>query len=303
MFRIISKIIMEIEMKHFRNICLIKLLVFILFACGDPEVSITNSNFEEKIVVEGYLYPGEPINNIKLTRNFALNQSVDPSQVILTPSQNSVSIRINDVSLDYDVQTGTYFTNHFIPDYKTTYKLEVNATIDGKELYTSCTTVTPAKGFNVVNRDLGIIKYREIEPIIEFNPSPGTDFYAFSYRAENASVENFIYDNPYLPDLKPEDIEDEFDAFLYQLDLMINVDSYGVETIKHKLSGLDMWFYSEYSVIVYAGDQNFRDYTLTVKNVQEPDGNFVEPEFYFEGDGIGIFGSAIREEVRFTLVK
>ncbi len=288
-------------MKH--RILLMVAAAAFLVGCGDPDIDITNSEYEEKIVVEGYLYPTKAVRNIKLTRNFELNTLVDPSEVILTPSNNKVVASINDAPLVFDSRTGTYFTDDFIPEYNKAYRLKVSAEIDGQELYTECETITPAEGFKVINKNLGTIKYREGDPVIEFNTSPGTDFYAFSYRAENATVENFIYDNPYVPDLKPEDIEEDFDDFLYQLDLMINVESDRDETIKHKLSGLDMWFYSDYTVIVYAGDQNFRDYTLTVKNVQEPDGNFVEPEFYFEGDGIGIFGSAITDEVKFNLVK
>jgi hypothetical protein len=53
---------------------------------------------------------------------------------------------------------------------------------------------------------------------------------------------------------------------------------------------------------VYAGDNNFKDYVLTVSNVQQPDGNFIEPRMYLTGDGIGIFGSAIRDTVTFNLV-
>jgi len=275
----------------------------IMIGCGEPGVDVTNSQYEEKIVVEGFLYPTKSVRDIKLTRNFALNTEIDPNEIILTPSNNNVNATINDVQLFYESQSGTYFSDELIPDYNTEYTLKVSAIIDGIELYAESTTITPEQGFKVINNDLGIIKYRQDDPIIEFNTSPGTDFYAFSYRAENATVENFIYDNPFVPDLKPEDIEKDFNDFLYQLDLIINVESESNKTIQHKLSGLDMWFYSDYSVIVYAGDQNFRDYALTVKDVQEADGNFVEPQFYFKGDGIGIFGSAIKEVVTFTLTK
>ena len=58
-----------------------------------------------------------------------------------------------------------------------------------------------------------------------------------------------------------------------------------------------MWFYSEYEITVYAADRNYSSFLQTFDEVQEEDGNFHEPVFSIEGEGIGVFGSYIRDRV------
>ncbi len=62
-------------------------------------------------------------------------------------------------------------------------------------------------------------------------------------------------------------------------------------------------FYGTYTVVAYTCDQNFKDFLLTAPNVQEVDGNFHEPVETFQGDSIGVFGSATTDTLRFTLTK
>lgn len=282
---------------------IIVLTGLLLTYCGDPGVDISGESYNRKIVVEAYLYPEKPVSEIKLMRNYELNTQVDLNDLNLTPELNDVQAKINGIDLYYNEETGTYYNDDLIAGYNESYTLEVSANIDGEDLYTSSTTLTPQKGFAVVREDLGILKYRQDTPLLEFKASPGTDFYAFSIVPQNANPDNFIYDNPYFTDITREDLEDNFDSYYYQSQFMINVNSHTNETITYEISELDTWFYTNYEVIMYAGDKNFKDYALTVDNVQEPDGNFIEPAFHFDGDGIGIFGSAIKEKVYFNLVR
>ncbi len=64
-----------------------------------------------------------------------------------------------------------------------------------------------------------------------------------------------------------------------------------------------MWFYGQYRIIAYAGDENMKNYYLTHANVAEMDGNLHEPVFNIDGDGIGIFGSAIADTLYFTVLQ
>jgi hypothetical protein len=276
--------------------------VFILLAsCGDPQVDITGVGYQSKIVVQGYVYPNEEIKNVRITRNFPLETTINPEDMILTPSKNSVEIKVNGTALQFDPQTQTYFTNAITANYGETYLLEVSAIIDGEQLQTTSSTTVPLEGFLLLSNDLGTIIYRT--PVeFQFTPSPGTDFYAFSIIPDSASVDNFIYDNPFFPSLEPKDVEDDLNSFRFQFDLLINVDSSPGSIRDYEILGLDTWFYSTYKVIVYAGDKNFKDYVLTASNVQQFDGNFIDPRMYFEGDGIGVFGSAIRDTLTFNLI-
>ena len=288
-------------MKFIKNIIIVFTAVF-LSSCGDPLVEIENVKYEPKITVEAYLYPGEEVNNIKLLSNFPLETTIDSANLILTPNKNFVVATINGIPLLYDEVKKHYYNNSLIIEHAKKYKLEVNAVINGKQLYTESETETPKEGFKIIEKNLGDVKYIQQKAEIKFNPAPGTGFYAFSVRAENATVDNFIYNNPFIPNLERKDIEENFNDYLYQLNLIININSTPGTVIDYEVLELDTWFYTNYKVIVYGGDENFKDYVLTVNRVQQPDGNFIEPAFHFKGDGIGIFGSAVKDTVTFNLI-
>lgn len=285
-----------------KNIIILLLAGIFLTACGNPVLDLEEIAYEPKITVEGYVYPGEEISGILLTKNFPLETFIDTAGIVLTPANNNVEGNINGVPLQYDELTRSYFCE-LVPDYSSTYTLTVSAVIDGQTLSASSTTVTPAPGFDLSINDLGDIVYRSKNPEVEFTPSPGTGFYAFSIRADVAGLDNFIYDNPYFPDLSRKDVEDNINGYIFQYGLMLNVDSYTENKLKYDILGLNTWFYSRYTVIVYAADNNFKDYLLTSKDVQQIDGNFVEPKFHFTGDGIGVFGSAIKDTLTFNLLE
>ncbi|MBI2419393.1 MAG: hypothetical protein HYV28_16140, partial [Ignavibacteriales bacterium] len=52
----------------------------------------------------------------------------------------------------------------------------------------------------------------------------------------------------------------------------------------------------------FAGDLNFKNYLLSADS-QEPDGNFHEPVQIFTGDGIGVFASAVKDTLVFSIIK
>lgn len=282
-------------------IMIIPLLVFT--SCGSPNVDITSSSYSPKIVVEGYLFCNETVKDFRLTRNFRLNNQLEGGSLILTPSQNDVVITINGIPLTYDESKKTYYNSNLKIEYGRTYKLDVSANIDGNQLHTTSITTTPQKGFSIINKDLGSIKYRLAKPTIQFTPSPGTNLYAFSIMPDSASLRNFIYDNPYEPNKDTTDLVKDFNSYRFQYEVIKDINSNSSSTFQYSVEGYDSWFYGSYTVTVYAGDSNFGYYLLTANNVKEMDGNFHEPIQIFEGDGIGVFGSAIKETVKFSLIK
>lgn len=281
---------------------IVLLLIIGLTSCGDPIVEITNQ-YEPKIAVSAYLYPEKPVEGIRIMRNFQISGDIDSSSIFLNPITNNVSASINDVPLQFDLTTFTYYSNVLQIDYNKEYTLKISAIVDGKQLYTESKTVTPAKGFSVINKDLGEIKYRAKSPILQFTTSPNIGFYAFSINAVDASVDNFIYNNPYEPNKKPNEVEDNFNAYRFQMNMVLNVNMAPSDIYNYEIIGLDTWFYGNYEVVVYAGNENFEDFVLTSGSVQEFDGNFHEPKLYFDGDGIGVFAGAIADTVKFKLVQ
>jgi hypothetical protein len=292
----------EVLMKKLNEIIII-LSSIILMECGNPGVNLSDAAYEPKITVEAYLYGGETVNNIRLTRNFALGAPINPDQFYLTPNNNKVTITINGINLNYDQRANTYYNSQLTVDFNKAYTLEVFAVIDGKSLHTTSVTTTPQKGFSVFNKNLGRFKYNSDSITVKFNPSPGTDFYVFSIVADTSNTSNFIYNNLFRHNIDSSEVADNIARYKYQEGIMNNLNSFSGTVYSFTLNERDTWFYGSYTLVAYAGDQNFKDYFLTAPNVQEFDGNFHEPISIFNGDGIGVFASAIRNTIKFSIVK
>jgi hypothetical protein len=277
-------------------------LILVIPGCGKPGVDINNSPYNPKITVEGYLYPGQAVSGIKLMRNFPLGNSINVNDLYLTPAGNSLTATINGNVLTFDPKTQTYFNDQIMVDYGKPYTLEVFATIDGAKLHTTSTTITPLKGFSVLNHNLGNFNYGD-SIYVKYVPSPGTGFYSFSIVPDTASTANFIYNNNLRRKLTPTDVANDLNQYEFRYGNVNNIDSYSNLTYSFFITSRNTWFYSSYTVVAYACDENFKDYLLTSPSVQEIDGNFHEPIETFQGDGIGVFGSAISDTVKFSIIK
>jgi hypothetical protein len=295
-----------IELRFFMkkiNIIILALSSIIFMECGRPGVNINDAGYEPKIAVEGYLYCGETIKDIRLSRNYAIGVPIDSSSLYLTPSGNNVIITINGVPLYFDQSTNTYFNRQVTVDFNKTYTLAVSAIVDGQNLQTTSTTTTPQKGFAVFNNNLGQFTYDGNPITVNFKTSPGTDFYVFSIVPDTASTANFIYNNVLRKNIDSSDVVSNFNDFKFRDGILDNINSNAGIDYSFTLQLQDTWFYSSYTIIAYAGDTNFKDYFLTAPNVEEFDGNFHEPIQIFTGAGIGVFASAIRDTVKFSIVR
>ncbi|MGE5681075.1 MAG: DUF4249 family protein [Bacillota bacterium] len=281
-------------------------LAMILSSCGEGTVDVTEAKYEPKIVMDGYIYPSRKVENIKLTRNFPLNQAIEASQIVLSNADVYLTDLSGGVSykLSYNPEKFSYeyLGNDLIIKEGKTYKLSVKAVVDGKSLEASSTTTVPLSGLMIKEKYLAPMKYRERDADgkiknfqINFVPSENCDFYAVSIVPQQADLNSFIYDNAYF---KPDssNIRDNFDNYKYQFRWIQNVNPKAPGT-DYRIEWFDLWFYGQYKVIVYAADKNFADYVVTNKSVQEMDGNFHEPKLHIDGQGIGVFGSAIADTV------
>lgn len=288
--------------------------VVMLISCGEPTVNIGPDIYSPKIVIEGYLIPEKKVENIRITRNFPLNTTPNPGSIILSNAVvKLIDLQTNkEYQLEYNPSKYSfeYNKNDLVIDYDKSYKLIVSAYVDSKKLEASSITKTPKKGFKILREEsiLDSLKYRETDDKgeiknfeITFSPSNGTTFYLFSIVALDADTSTFIFDNPYF-EIDKNDLKKNFDYYKYQLKWLQNINS-SIEKINFKIDWLDTWFYGNYRVIVYAGDENFRQFVLTYRNVQEIDGNFHDPRLNINGDGIGVFGSYIADTVYFKILK
>lgn len=301
-------------MKKRNKYLVLVLSALFIYSCGENSVEIGENTYQPKIVIEGYLYPGQKVENIRITRNFPLNTTPDIKLLFLS----NADVRIIDLEsfkeyrLEYNPQKFSYEYNgtDLKIDFEKSYRLDVKATVENKFLSASSVTKVPARGFRIIDEEsiLDSLKYRQrnsngnVEQFkIVFSPSPGNSFYSLSIVALDAKPDNFIYDNAYF-EIKTEDLLKDFDRYRYQSKWLQNVKS-DEPKIEYKIEWLDTWFYGNYRVITYAGDENYRLFFLTYRNVQEFDGNFHEPRLNIDGDGIGVFCSVIADTVYFKVLK
>jgi len=289
-----------------RNIIFILAGGLLIFSCGKTTITIDESTYEPKIVIIGYLYPQTPVTNIKITRNFPIGTIIEKDEVPLS----NADVRLTDLTenktyilLYNDIES--YFEypgDDLIIDYGNSYELNVNAFIDGQNLLASSVTTIPDKGLQI-NRDesiYGNLFYRQedetgtvISPRVAYEQSPETSFYLLSISSVEASIESFIYENPF-----GFDIQDALDGgakienFQYRA-RWTRPENTGDGFSVIEINWFQIWFYGYYRLLLYAGDQNFYHFYNTHRNVQDIDGNLHEPVFDIDGDGIGVFGSAV----------
>ena len=193
-------------------------------------------------------------------------------------------------------------------DYGKSYTLDVTTEVDGRQLSARSTTTVPNAGFSISNINTTSMKFAQQDPNgdfasfkLEIERAPGTNFYLAETRPLDISFDNFIT-NHLFGELTHEDYDDNFDDFESSEYWIQNTPTTaGKSTLN--IFMFDLFFYSQYRVVVFAADDNYREYLQTFNNTQEPDGNFHAARFNFEGDGIGVFGSVVTDTVYFEVTR
>ncbi len=279
-----------------------------LLACGEGKVTINESSYQPKIVIQGTLIPGQ-LARVKLRRNFPLNAVIDTGDILLRNAQARIAdAEGNEFELQFNSASGYYESPQLLVENGRTYILQVDATIDGKDLSANSTTKVPLPGFKILEHKsrLGSTGYRQEDDLgnlenlnIVFERSPDTDYYAASINALNADRSTFIYENVFVDlDSEDVDVEDFKNTFTWIQDAPLEPGESKIDIFSFLT-----WFYSPYQVIVYAADKNFKDFLSTNEQIQEIDGNFHEPAFHINGNGIGLFGSAVVDTAYFEIVR
>ncbi len=197
-------------------------------------------------------------------------------------------------------------------DYGKIYRLDISANIDNSDLLASSTTTVPEKGLEI-DRDnsiFGDLFYREtdetgklITPQVAYKQSENSAFYLLSISALDADIHTFIYENPFGLDINDVLEQDgKIENFQYRARWTRPENQNGGFSIM-EISWFQIWFYGPYRLVLYAGDENFYHFYNTHRNVQNIDGNLHEPIFHIDGDGIGVFGSAVIDTLSLNILK
>ena len=281
--------------------------LWLVLGCGKGTVDLTGVTYVSKIVVDGTLMPGKPVGDIRLMRNVPLGASVDSESIVLSGAQASITDGAGTAyPLTYNPATYSFENLVITVRYGATYRLDVTAEIDGVTHLAWATTTVPDSGFALLlaKSRLDTLAYRQRDEAgnilsfqVTFERIPDHEFYALSVAALDADTSTFIYDNAFY-DFDAQDVIDYFDELAYGFNWIQNAPP-GPGESDMEVFWFHANFYGHYRGVVYAGDKNFRDFFVTQQNVQEIDGNFHEPTMHVEGDGIGVFGSALADTVYF----
>ena len=285
---------------------ILTLFAALLCACGEGVVKIEPEQYEPKIAIEGFLYPGQPVSDIYIWRNFPVDADLTTLNPVLPDAQATITDLQTDniYPLSFNPFDGTFFYNGLDLEIQAaqSYRLDVSATVNNQQLQAHATTTVPQTGLHIVDINYDSLRYRQkdsadniVDFLIDFQRSPGTTNYIAAVTALEADTGNFIYDNPF-EDVDAEDVRDDLENWRFDSEWIQDTPATaGRSTLQ--LFWFDFWFYSDYQIVLFAADQNYADFLRTYDDVFEDDGNLHAPVFNIEGDGIGIFGSAITDTV------
>jgi hypothetical protein len=197
-------------------------------------------------------------------------------------------------------------------EHNQSYRLDVTATIDGKQLSATSTTTVPGDGMSVLEDEslLGEMVYRQkdingelVSPVVAFSQAENVALYVLSFMAADTSDESFISENPM--GFKLKDIRDDGGSAkdLQSGDIWKRLEDTSSQVNNFESNWFWFWFYGEYRFILYGGDSNYYHYLATHANVMGMDGNLHEPIFDIEGDGIGVFGSIVADTTYVTILR
>ncbi|GEM_PF-362572 len=311
----VKKLNRRVGIGSFYIYLLLLALPWMWMSCGKGVVEISPKNYQPKIVIEGYLYPHHPVGRIKISRNFPLNSKISRAALLLPDARVFITDLGSNrkIGLLYDSREQKYYdpNDQLDVEYGRSYRLEVAATVDGRALQASAVTRVPQKGFAIDrSRTRDSLYYlqkdlsgRDVKPQIFFSTSPGTNFYGFSIVALDTALNNFIFppENPFLfPKWGVDQVKKNFEKLIQSRDQIFDVLP-GNGRMDRILEWFHFMFYGRYRIVAYAGDDNMKDYYFTFKMVMEMDGNLHEPVMHIDGDGIGIFGSAIADTLFFKV--
>ena len=293
--------------KHiFYNTAILLLTALMILGCGEGIVEVDDSQYQPKIAIEGFLFPHQPVERIYITRNFRVDQNLRQTGILLPNADVTLtdlqSGEVYPLTFDQDEYFFRYTGSDLLIEYGHSYRLDVQATIEGSALQAGAVTTVPEAPLAITGVNYESLSYYQrdgdgnvLNFDVEFERVNGIDVYLATLIARDAAVETFIYDNSF-EEYDEADVRDDLDDLRYEWDWIQNTPP-GPGKSDIPIFWYHLWFYGDYEIVIYAPDRNYQDFLRTYDEVQEIDGNFHEPVFHIEGDGIGVFGSAVSDTV------
>lgn len=293
---------------------LVVLIAVLLFGCGEGMVDINTKNYEPRIVIYGFIQPGNNVKNISITRNFPLNQKINADSLYLKDADVVITdLSINkSYKLDFDADTKKFQRLDMIIMKGRSYKLSISAVIDGVTVEASAVTNTPKEAveidtsrsrlesFHVFDKyENGEYKYFEV--CWKFDPEASC--YIFSKESIKMTDSNRIWG---MNNEAYEQMRAKYGNFFTwrrgnTVEILYAKDRSG-EYYSHIIEAILFAYHGAQRFIVTTGDKNFYDYINLPREVVDVDGNHFEPKYHVSGQAIGVFGSIVSDTVEVMLL-
>ncbi|MCB0297977.1 MAG: DUF4249 family protein, partial [Calditrichaeota bacterium] len=134
--------------KHiFYNTAILLLTALMILGCGEGIVEVDDSQYQPKIAIEGFLFPHQPVERIYITRNFRVDQNLRQTGILLPNADVTLtdlqSGEVYPLTFDQDEYFFRYTGSDLLIEYGHSYRLDVQATIEGSALQAGAVTTVP----------------------------------------------------------------------------------------------------------------------------------------------------------------
>jgi hypothetical protein len=274
-------------MKMLKSILYLGLSIIII---GCSNQNPTESENQNNLVVEGFLYAGEPINNIKLTKTLGLG-----SQDTIAPPVNNAQVWLVKDGKTYQLKQDTQRNGYYIYDGNDLFiepgnniSLEIN--YQGKKV--TSTTIVPPKP-----KDVTISKSTLILSS-DFGFPPG----GFGQQDTNSVYVN--WSNPdsslyyvVIENLETNPTEISTGNFPGGMDIIRRITFPPTATSEFVIGRRNLTYYGKHQAIVYKVNQEYADLyesrNQDSRNLNEPLTNIV--------NGLGVFSAFASDTVYFNV--
>jgi hypothetical protein len=265
------------------------LWIWVLAGCGDDDTILP---YMETLIVEGYLYTGEPVTNIKLSKLIPLTGDVDEDY-----SVNDAVVEISREGISYSLilspgDSGNYHYpgDDLIIEAGQTYNLRIEY---NDEVITSETTVPDQPDSMVLSLD-----EVKIEPIYDFQDMREREIEENILEWENSDVSYYyvvienVEDDP-----DPVDVNGIFDdsprRMPFRMITRPTQDNFYV------IRGMSLEQYGTHKVTLYKVNKEYADLYET----STQDSRYLNEPLNNINNGLGIFTSFNSDSLYFEVVK
>jgi hypothetical protein len=274
---------------YIKQFLLFYLILIAINACYEPP---TKPQFKETIILSGYLYVGQSVDSIFVRKSLPIgipysNTRAAVSGAIVTLKTNSQQFSLS----EYPEYPGVYFVpaEEHVVSAGETYEINVQA---GNHQVQASTIAPEQISINLLSDNQR--SYLGSPFKIIWNQVEGAKGYLVTTIAD-PPYDNRVHIEGFLD--STDVIEDSLTAFS-----PVSNFSMGDRDLFLEIPWFMFWYYSDYTIKVYAADQNLYDLSSSQVMYAAQSSEYEQPNYNIRG-GIGIFSAVSVDSVRVKVLR